>query len=96
MKKWNAALAWKVQFEATARKELSRLDHAVQRDILRFLRERIATGEDPKRFGDPLRKNLSGLWKYRLGAYRLICEIHNERVLVLVVRVGHRREVYPQ
>jgi mRNA interferase RelE/StbE len=87
-------LAWRIEFEAAALKELSKLDHAAQRDIRRFLRERLATDEDPMRFGDPLRKNLTGLWKYRVGAYRLICAIQGERLVVLVVRVGHRREVY--
>lgn len=87
-------MAWKIEIEAAALKELGRLDRKAQQDIRRFLRERIATCDDPRRFGDPLRRNLFGLWKYRVGAYRLICRIEDERLVVLVVRLGHRREVY--
>jgi len=90
-------LAWTVEIEAAALKELKSLDHAARLSIHRFLKERIATDDDPRRFGEPLRKNLSGLWKYRVGAYRVICDIQDGRLVVLVVRVvrvGHRREVY--
>lgn len=87
-------MAWRIEFEAAALKELEQLDYKVQKDIWRFLRERLATDQDPRRFGDPLRKNLFRLWKYRVGAYRLVCDIQGERLVVLVVRLGHRREVY--
>lgn len=87
-------MAWRIELSETARKQLSKIDHKTALDIRRFLRERLATGEDPRRFGDPLRKNLSGFWKYRVGAYRLICDIQGERLVILVIRVGHRREVY--
>ena len=87
-------MTWRIEFSETAEKLLAKVDRKVQQDILRYLRVRLATGEDPRRFGDPLRKNLSGLWKYRVGDYRLICDIQDERVVVLVVRLGHRREVY--
>ena len=87
-------MAWRIEFAESAQKELKAIDHQAQRDILRYLKERIATDEDPRRFGGPLRRNLAGLWKYRIGNYRIICKIENERLLVLVVRIGHRREVY--
>lgn len=87
-------MAWRVEFESQAEKELGRLDPQYAKRILKYLFERIATDEDPRRFGDPLRSNLAGLWKYRIGNYRVICEIQEEVLLVLVVRVGHRREVY--
>ena len=87
-------MAWRVEFESQAEKELGRLDPQYAKRILKYLFERIATDEDPRRFGDPLRSNLAGLWKYKIGNYRVICEIQEEVLLVLVVRVGHRREVY--
>ena len=87
-------MAWRVEFESQAENELGRLDPQYTKRILKYLFERIATDEDPRRFGDPLRSNLAGLWKYRIGNYRVICEIQEEVLLVLVVRVGHRREVY--
>lgn len=70
------------------------MDRQAQANIRRYLRERLATDEDPRRFGDPLRRDLAGLWKYRVGAYRVICEIQNDKLLVLVIRIGHRRKVY--
>ena len=87
-------MAWRVEWEDEAVKELRKLDTRAQRNIVRFLREKIATGDDPRRFGDPLRKDLKGLWKYRIGDYRIICSIEDKTVVVLVVRVGHRRSVY--
>jgi mRNA interferase RelE/StbE len=87
-------LAWRVEWEDAAVKELKKLDTRVRRNIVRYMRDKIATGEDPRRFGDPLRRDLKGLWKYRIGAYRIICSIEDENILVLVVRVGHRPSVY--
>ena len=87
-------MAWKVEFESQAEKELAQLDPQHVKRILKYLNERIATDEDPRRFGAPLRHDLTGLWKYRVGDYRIICEIQDEVVLVLVVRVGHRRKIY--
>ena len=86
-------MAWRVEWEDEAVKELKKLDARVQRNIVRYLGEKIATEDDPRRFGDPLRKDLKGLWKYRIGDYRIICSIEDKSVVVLVVRVGHRRSV---
>ena len=87
-------MAWKVEFHPHALKELSQLDRLGQQRILRFLRERIQTGEDPRRLGGPLHGTKRDLWKYRIGDYRLICDIQDDMVLVLVLRVGHRRQIY--
>lgn len=87
-------MIWKVEFDERARKELRRLDTQAQAGILRYLRDRIATEDDPRRFGDPLRKNMSGFWKYRIGSYRVICDIRENVVTVRVLRVGHRKNVY--
>ncbi len=87
-------MAWRVEWENEAVKELKKLDARAQRNIVRFLREKIAVEDDPRRFGDLLRKDLKGLWKYRIGDYRIICSIEDKSVVVLVVRVGHRRSVY--
>jgi len=87
-------LVWRIEVTDTAKKQLAKLDHQVQVTILRYLRERIATNEDPRRFGAPLRRELTNRWKYRVGAYRLICDIQDEEVLVLVLLVGHRSKVF--
>ena len=87
-------MAWKVEFQKDAEKELARIDRQQAKRILRYLFERIATEEDPRRFSDGLKSNLAGLWKYRIGDYRIICEIQDVVVKVVVVRIGHRRDVY--
>lgn len=87
-------MTWQIEFDESAEKELSKLDRKAQKDIWDFLRKRIAARENPRDFGEALRKNLSGLWKYRVGNYRVIAEIQDQRLIVLVVRVGHRSRVY--
>lgn len=78
----------------TADKQFSKLDKETCRLINRFIRERLATNEDPKRFGKPLTGNLKEFWRYRIGDYRLICSIQETKLLILVARVSHRKDVY--
>ena len=87
-------MLWKVEFEREAEKELDRIDRQHAKRILRYLFERIESPDDPRRFGEALKQNFSNFWKYRVGNYRIICDIQDETVTVLVVRVGHRRKVY--
>jgi mRNA interferase RelE/StbE len=87
-------LTWTVEFDDAAAKELRKLDRQAQSDILRYFRERIATDEDPRRFGKPLSGELTGLWRYRVRDYRMICNIEDDKLIVLVVRVSHRKDVY--
>ncbi len=87
-------MAWTVEFDERARKELRRLDAVVQKAILRYLRDRVATAVDPKRLGKPLHGEFASLWRYRVGDWRLVCRIEDRRLVVLVLTVGHRREVY--
>ena len=85
---------WTVEFDDRARRELRKLDAKVQKAILRYLRERLIGTEDPRRFGKPLRRNLAGLWRYRIEDYRLICRLEDDRVVVLVLQIGHRSDIY--
>ena len=85
---------WRVEFDRDAARDLRKLDTTTQRQILRYLRERIATADDPRRFGHALSHDLKGLWRYRVGDYRIVASIEDDRFIVLVVIVGHRREVY--
>jgi mRNA interferase RelE/StbE len=87
-------LRWKVEVDRRAAKELGSLDPQIRRRILCFLRERLATAEDPRRLGSALQGQSVPLWRYRVGSYRLICTIEDQRLVVLVVRVAHRREAY--
>jgi len=83
---------WRVEFDRDAARDLRKLDVQAQRQILRYLR--IATDEDPRRFGHALTRNLKGLWRYRVGDFRIVASIEDDRFVVLVITVGHRREVY--
>jgi mRNA interferase RelE/StbE len=85
---------WRVEFDRDAARDLRKLGAIAERTILRYLRQRIATTEDPRRFGKPLTGDLKGLWRYRVGNYRIVASIENDRFVVLIVTVGHRREVY--
>lgn len=87
-------MTWTVEWDERARRELRRLDPPVQKLILRYLRERIATSEAPRRVGRALSAEHAGLWRYRIGPYRLICHIDDDAGTVLVLAVGHRRDVY--
>ena len=85
---------WAYRFDERALKELKRLDHQAQRDIIGYLDERVAGGANPRRFGKRLKADLAGLWRYRVGAYRILCQIKDRELLVLVLAVGHRKDVY--
>lgn len=87
-------MRWSYSFDERALRELQKLDRQAQRDIVAYLDKRIAGPGDPRRFGKPLRPELAGLWRYRVRDYRLICQIQDQRLLVLVVSVGHRKNVY--
>ena len=87
-------MTWSVEFDDRAAKELRKLDRQVQDDILRYLRQRIATDGDSSRFGKPLTGDFLGLWRYRIRDCRLICSLEDDRFVVLVLQVGHRRDVY--
>jgi len=87
-------LAWKIDYTETARKQLKKLDKPAARRILDFLDDRVAKQDDPRALGKALSGPLGTLWRYRIGDYRAICELQHQAVTVLVIRIGHRREVY--
>ena len=88
-------LVWRVEFDDRARRQLDRLDETQSRRILAFLRTRVAEADDPRRLGGALIGSRYGeLWRYRVGDYRVVVRIEDEVLRVLVVQVGHRREVY--
>lgn len=87
-------MAWKIEFLPEAAKELKKLDRAVTARIIKTLEERIAVLDDPRTLGTALVGEHAGYWRWRIGDYRVVARIEDERVLILVVRVAHRREVY--
>ena len=87
-------MAWRIELTETANKQLAKLDKAEARRITIFLRERLAATDDPRNTGKALSGLLGGLWRYRVGDYRLICESQDGVLCVLVLKIGNRREVY--
>jgi mRNA interferase RelE/StbE len=87
-------LAWTIEFDESALRDLARLDKPIQREIRRFLDDRIAPALDPRSFGHALSHQLSGLWRYRVRDYRIVCGIEDAKFIVLVVAIGHRCTVY--
>lgn len=91
-------MAWRIEFDAGALKDLRRLDSRVARRIASFLRDRIRVLDDPRRFGAPLKRpgaaGSAPLWRYRVGDWRIVVCIEDDALRVLVVRVAHRRQAY--
>jgi len=88
-------MAWAVEISAGARKALSKLDPAAARAILKFLDEKVARASNPRAIGKALTGSALGdFWRWRVGDYRVVADIQDRTVTVLVVRIGHRREVY--
>lgn len=88
-------MAWKVEIDPAAERELDKLDPQIARRILSFLHERIAVLDDPRSIGEPLKgSKLGEFWKYRVGDYRIISSLEDNIMCVLVVKIGNRREVY--
>ncbi|GAB4268961.1 MULTISPECIES: type II toxin-antitoxin system RelE family toxin [Deferrisoma] len=87
-------MGWRIEWDEGALKDLKGFDRQAQRRIVRFMAERVATRPDPRTIGRALTGPLGEFWRYRVGPYRIVCRIEGDRLVVLVVRVGHRREVY--
>ena len=87
-------MAWRIELLPAAAKELRKLDRQTAARIIRTLEERIASLDDPRTTGSALVGELAGLWRWRIGDYRVVARIEDERITILVVRIAHRREVY--
>jgi mRNA interferase RelE/StbE len=87
-------LGWTIEYDEAAVRDLRKLDRQVQREILDYMEKRIGQAEDPRSFGKPLRHSKFGLWRYRMGDYRIICQLEQSKLVVLVVAVGHRSKIY--
>lgn len=88
-------MAWRIEFDSAATKDLQKLDRQGARRITTFLRARVATLSNPRSTGQALQGERYGeFWKYRVGDYRIIARIEDKKLLILVVRVGHRSSVY--
>jgi mRNA interferase RelE/StbE len=87
-------LAWAIEYAETARKQLRKLDKAAARRIVDFMDERVAPSENQRRLGKALKGPLGDIWCYRVGDFRVFCDIQDSVLTVLVLQIGNRREVY--
>jgi mRNA interferase RelE/StbE len=87
-------LAWTIEYAETAKKQLRKLDKPAARRIVDFMDERVASSDDPRALGKALKGSLGSLWRYRVGDYRVLCDIQDSVLTVLVLQIGNRREVY--
>ena len=88
-------MAWRVELADSAAKQLRKLDPQIAKRILKFLRDRIAPLDDPRSIGEALRgKELGNFWKYRVGDWRIIADLDDGVMLITVIRLGNRREIY--
>jgi mRNA interferase RelE/StbE len=87
-------MVWRVEFTPAADKALGKLERQVQRRIAQFIDTRLVTSEDPRRLGEAYKGPLTGYWKYRVGDYRLVCDIQDRKICILVVTIGDRKEIY--
>ncbi|MDR2573580.1 MAG: type II toxin-antitoxin system RelE/ParE family toxin [Desulfovibrio sp.] len=94
-KKWSDVLAWQIEFSPEANKSLMSLGSSAEKQIAKFMRNRISNLNDPRSIGEPMKgSRFAGLWRYRSGDYRVLCEIQDEKITILVVLVGHRQKIY--
>jgi mRNA interferase RelE/StbE len=88
-------LAWQIEFDPDALKDLRKLDKPTQIRLVGFLRTRVSSLTNPRDIGEALSgQRLGSYWKYRVGDWRIICDIQDQKILVRVLRIGNRREVY--
>ena len=86
-------MAWRIEIDKGVQHSMKKLDRNVAKRIIAKLRE-ISQLEDPRSTGKALAGNLAGLWRYRVGDYRIVCDIEDEVLLILVIDVAHRSKVY--
>lgn len=87
-------MTWTIEFERAAAKEFRKLDPQAQRRIRDYFRQRVLPQIDPRALGKALRGRQSDFWRYRIGPYRVVVDIQDERMVIVLLRIGHRREIY--
>ena len=91
---WRRNLTWTIEFRPKAVKQFRKLDRQAQLTIRAFLRNRLQNEDDPRRLGAPLKGEFKDFWRYRVGDYRLVCDIHDQTITIEVLKVAHRRDIY--
>lgn len=88
------SLVWVVEFSDDAKRDLKKLNKQIQQRITTFLVDRVQSEDNPRATGKALQGQLAGYWRYRVGDYRLICQIKDGELIILVIEIGHRKEIY--
>lgn len=91
---WWESLVWTIKILDSAKQDLKKLDKPIQKRIAGFLQNRLANIDDPRQLGKALQGQYAGYWRYRVGDYRLVCHLENEKLIILVVEIGHRKDIY--
>lgn len=87
-------MKYKVLFTDKSKKQLMKMDRSVAKLITSWIVKNLQDCEDPRRHGKALTADRSGQWRYRVGDYRLLAEIQDENIIILIVEIGHRRDIY--
>lgn len=87
-------MKYKVIFENKAEKSLNKLDHSHKKIILSWIKTNLAACENPKQYGKALTGNKKGYWRYRVGAYRIITRIDDDKLIIIMINISHRKDVY--
>ena len=87
-------MAWKVEYTEQAVKQLKKMDKYTRTLLLSWIEKNLVGTDDPRRHGKGLTANRSGQWRYRVGDYRLIADIQDEKIVILILNIGHRRDIY--
>ncbi|UCB33420.1 ParE toxin of type II toxin-antitoxin system, parDE (plasmid) [Duffyella gerundensis] len=87
-------MVWTISYSERALKSLRKIDKQNARRIVDFMDLRVAVAADPRQSGKPLKGELGEFWRYRVGDYRILCEIGDDELVILAATIGHRREVY--
>jgi mRNA interferase RelE/StbE len=87
-------LVWNVELTKTAIKQIKKIDNKWQSSILDYLEDEIAVFDDPRSRGKSLSRDKKGLWRYRVGDYRILCQILDESLVIVAVMIGHRKDIY--
>lgn len=89
-------MTWKIEILSPCKKQLHKLDKPIQKRVLGFLYNRVLPANNPRFFGKALTGKYTGLWSYRVGDYRIIADIQDERLVIVTVGIDHRRQVYDE
>lgn len=87
-------MSYKVEYTKTAQKLIKKMDRYTQVMIMRWITKNLVDCTDLRIHGKALRGNLKNQWRYRIGNYRILCDIEDDKLIILVINVGHRREIY--